>query len=128
MVRFSTFVSLVGMFGYGCALPSFAAANKRQIYQHEGTASHYVPNGVGACGVEIPPGDFAIALSPADLSDYGCFNNVTIVNTNAGITQYALVLDECASCTEGNIEVTDALYLALGGSLDLAWVDVTWYG
>lgn len=129
MTRFIALASVLGALAVsGLAHPfsGDAVARKRQGPDHHiGNATSYTPSGVGACGVTISPDQFAVALAPEFFNT--CSENLTITNANTGVTKYALVLDECDSCTGQNLEFTVPLYEALGGSLSHEPLEVIWY-
>ncbi|EED81773.1 predicted protein [Postia placenta Mad-698-R] len=131
MTRFIALASVLGALAVsGLAHPfsGDAVARKRQLDHHIGNATSYTPSGVGACGVTISPDQFAVALAPDFFTaSSSCSENLTVTNANTGVTKYALVLDECDSCTGQNLELTVPLYEALGGSLSHEPLEVIWY-
>lgn len=88
-----------------------------------GDITHY-DGGLGACGWNVnTASDMQIALpvgfmgSASNNNPY-CGKSLTIMNPTTGQTISATVGDKCMGCTGRSIDLTDALFNAIGGGCD----------
>ncbi|KAK8018326.1 hypothetical protein PG991_007516 [Apiospora marii] len=90
----------------------------------------YYDAGVGACGYTNNNNDAIVALPFSFFTaanpnqDPQCGRTIRI--SYNGNTRDATVVDKCAGCSGGSIDVTPSLFTALTGSLDAGRVQVTW--
>lgn len=88
-----------------------------------GDITHY-DGGLGACGWNVNTAtDFQIALpvglmgAQSNGNPY-CGKSLTIKNPTTGQTVQATVGDKCMGCTGNSIDLTDALFAAIGNGCD----------
>lgn len=88
-----------------------------------GDITHW-DGGLGACGWNVDTNSqMQIALpvglmGPLSNSNPYCGQSVTIKNPNTGATVQATVGDKCMGCTGYSIDLTNALFNAIGGGCD----------
>jgi len=105
---------------------------KRQSYT--GQATWYdVTTGTGACGQNMSPSDFVVALNSPQLDAYGgyvngvpstCFDSITI--TYNGMTQVATIKDECPTCGWGSLDMSEGLFSSFA-DLGVGVFPITWW-
>lgn len=110
-----------------------AEQSKVEIRQTSGTCASGSPcsgdithwdGGLGACGWDVNSNsDFQIAMpvgimgSQSNGNPY-CGKSVTVKNPTTGTTVQATVGDKCMGCTGASIDLTNALFAAVGGGCD----------
>lgn len=84
--------------------------------------------GLGSCGWTSSDSDFIVALNqPMAQSDNHCGKQVSIQNTEKGVTQQATVVDECPGCAYGSLDMSPSLFKALNngdtseGEFPISW-------
>lgn len=88
-----------------------------------GDITHW-DGGLGACGWNVDSNSqMQIALpvglmGPLSNSNPYCGQSVTVKNPNTGATVQATVGDKCMGCTGYSIDLTNALFNAIGGGCD----------
>jgi len=90
---------------------------------YSGDITHW-DGGLGACGWNVDTSaDMQIAMPVGMMGSQSngnpfCGKSLTIKNPNTGATAQATVGDKCMGCTGASIDLTDALFAAIGGGCD----------
>ncbi|KAM5530382.1 hypothetical protein V8D89_015943 [Ganoderma adspersum] len=125
MMSFKTiFAVVVAATFVGTAHVSAApASDSAQAFS--GDATWYIPDGrPGACGTPIQNNDLAVALSSAQYAGgSNCFRRVQV--NYQGRSVNATVMDLCAACVSGDIDLTEGTFQQLT-SLDAGRIKATW--
>jgi hypothetical protein len=105
-------------------------------FSHSGRATYFYQNGnAGSCGQYHSGSDYIVAVSPAayTVSNH-CRKQVTITNTETGITTTATVADSCYGannqpCPAQNLDLSVGLWKHLHGSnnLDEGEFSISWH-
>lgn len=113
--------------------PSAAApASGGSTGTHTGDITYYdVSVGTGSCGTTASNTDNVVALSHLDMNNGANPNNNplcgTMININYnGATHSARVFDTCPTCSEGSLDLTNALFLAVAPEGDGRVTGVSW--
>lgn len=97
-----------------------------------GDITHW-DGGLGACGWNVnTKSDFQIALPHGFMGTQSngnpyCGKSLTIMNPTTGQTAQATVGDKCMGCDGRSIDLTDALFDAVGGNCDGRCSGFTWW-
>ncbi|TIA91646.1 hypothetical protein E3P99_01042 [Wallemia hederae] len=84
--------------------------------------------GLGACGAMSQPSDMVIALPNAQWSGgNNCWKHYTVTNTKTGQVMDATAVDQCPTCQDNQIDLSEGLFSALtGGNMDQGLCELTW--
>lgn len=116
----------------GSVTGSSAASCQGEGNACSGDITHW-DGGLGACGWNVDTSsDMQIALpwefmGTASNNNPYCGKSVTIQNPNTGNTVQAKVGDKCMGCTGRSIDLTDALFNAIGGGCDGRCSNFVWW-
>jgi len=100
-----------------------ASSGQTSTTPYSGDITHW-DGGLGACGWSVDTStDMQIAMPVGMMGSQSngnpfCGKSLTIKNPNTGATAQATVGDKCMGCTGASIDLTDALFAAIGGGCD----------
>ncbi|KIY68069.1 hypothetical protein CYLTODRAFT_395906 [Cylindrobasidium torrendii FP15055 ss-10] len=106
------------------AVPVAASApSKRGL---SGTATYFAV-GLGACGDTNVDSDWIVALATNTYAGGShCNQNVVITDNSSGKTATATVKDECPSCADGDLDMSQSLFEYFRGSTADGVFDMSW--
>ncbi|KIR52992.1 hypothetical protein I315_04450 [Cryptococcus gattii Ru294] len=104
------------------AAPSFEKRDDSQ-----GTATYYSASGLGACGSSISDSDYIVAMNSAQYDSSVCNKQIWAWNAATQKLAFATVVDECPSCSSGDLDMSTSLFNYLSdGNLNEGVFDVKW--
>ncbi|KAJ1971971.1 hypothetical protein H4R34_005563 [Dimargaris verticillata] len=90
------------------------------------TTYHNFSGESNACGGSYEDGDMVVALPTADIGDL-CDKEITVTRGDKSVS--VKVVDECASCSSGDLDLSPVAFEALGAGLSKGEMfDVSWQG
>lgn len=134
MVHFATLLT-VGFAGLVAAAPTTSSLEPRNL-KGSGKLTWYtegLATAATACGTMHALTEHIAALSPEDYGTYANPNNSPVCKKHIkihgpnGNTITAKVVDRCAGCTTGHVDVTPTVFESLGYATSLGVVEgITW--
>jgi expansin (peptidoglycan-binding protein) len=126
-----------------CFCPHSVESRSVPAYPTRGPSAHYIKRGdsftgeanrfegeiSGSCGSTETDDSLSVALNAAQYGAMGqksqhCGRSVRITHGDQSVD--AVVADCCPDCDFGDLDVTEAVYQALGGSGDMVALDIRW--
>ena len=105
------------------AAPTNSASSGQSSQVYTGDITHW-DGGLGACGWNVnSDSEMQIAMPVGMMGAQSngnpyCGKSLTVKNPSTGVTVQATVGDKCMGCTGASIDLTNALFNAVGGGCD----------
>ncbi|KAI0714817.1 RlpA-like double-psi beta-barrel-protein domain-containing protein-containing protein [Earliella scabrosa] len=118
MVSFTYFTFALALVASSFAAPAPGVLEKRITHNGRGT---FFNVGLGACGKVNKNTDLIVAIASSR------FKFVEVVNKKTGLHAFGLVRDSCPGCKDGDLDMSPALFKAVGASLEQGVIDIEWH-